>query len=482
MSKVSSPSILVDILTPSLSFPSNLSPDEVISGTCASLGIPVEQLEFLTIGDSHLCCLIKNSKFSLDFIEALYQENTLLQYKLDKSNEAVETLQETFVQTSQQLQEKQSVIHQQIQSITMLQQIERQLTEESNQWKNKYEEELYKRKKNEKRIERMRMPKTNGATTTTTTGAASSASGAAGKSMPFSSPATSASVVSSSSSASSTPTVSTNNNNNNITSPSTTTTTLTNSTITIPTLAIPTTTTTTTTASAPVPVPVPASVSNSNMNVSATTNNATTNSTPQRPTSPNQFISPYLEREIERSKIRDLEYQKERQQIVDKNHHQQHQQQHHKINSTFFPISPPSSSSSTSNSASTAGPTKISQSHSNNNLSGILAGAATSTSLPNTTNNNNNSTSTTHTRITNTPSYEDVRKRQSSSSQHVYTQPLITPLSSPSRLNVPKKNNNNNISSPSPSTNNNNNNSNNTPSKILRSDDESLDVGVMSPM
>ncbi|EFA79378.1 hypothetical protein PPL_07796 [Heterostelium album PN500] len=158
--------ILVDILAPALTFPSNLSQSEIISGTSLSLGLPEDQLEFLSLGESHLCCLIKNSKFSLDFIESLYQENTLLHHRFEKSAEAVEALQESLMQTTQQLQEKQSLIYQQHQTMTMLSHKERQLSEELNQWKNKYEEELYKRKKNEKRIERMRMPK-NGSTTPT---------------------------------------------------------------------------------------------------------------------------------------------------------------------------------------------------------------------------------------------------------------------------------------------------------------------------
>ncbi|GAM19926.1 hypothetical protein SAMD00019534_031010 [Acytostelium subglobosum LB1] len=152
--------IMVDILAPALTFPDTLSQSEIINGTCVSLGLAEDQVEFLSLGDAHLACLIKNNKFSLDFIESLYQQNELLQYRFEKSTEALSVLQETLMQTTHQLQEKQNVIIQQHQTMSLLSLKERQLSEELNQWKNKYEEELYKRKKNEKRIERMRMPKT----------------------------------------------------------------------------------------------------------------------------------------------------------------------------------------------------------------------------------------------------------------------------------------------------------------------------------
>ncbi|EGC33678.1 hypothetical protein DICPUDRAFT_98494 [Dictyostelium purpureum] len=151
--------ISVDILAPALVFPETLSRSEISNFTSISLGLPEEDLEFKVLDSEHLICLIKNSKFSLRFVESLYEQYMSLQFKTDKTSEALSTLQESLLQATKQLLEKQRIIEQQQQTILLLSQKEKQLTMESAQWKNKYEEEFYKRKKSEKVLERMRKPK-----------------------------------------------------------------------------------------------------------------------------------------------------------------------------------------------------------------------------------------------------------------------------------------------------------------------------------
>eukprot|EP01112_Ceratiomyxa_fruticulosa_P013378 TRINITY_DN3762_c0_g1_i4.p1 TRINITY_DN3762_c0_g1~~TRINITY_DN3762_c0_g1_i4.p1 ORF type:complete len:394 (-),score=37.78 TRINITY_DN3762_c0_g1_i4:71-1252(-) len=86
--------IQVDILTPAFTLPNTLSWEEIVNSCQQSIGLPTENLEIITIDKHCVGCRIKNTKFSMQFIESVTQQNVILLEQFQRAVEAIKTFQE----------------------------------------------------------------------------------------------------------------------------------------------------------------------------------------------------------------------------------------------------------------------------------------------------------------------------------------------------------------------------------------------------
>eukprot|EP01113_Clastostelium_recurvatum_P040107 TRINITY_DN6205_c0_g1_i2.p1 TRINITY_DN6205_c0_g1~~TRINITY_DN6205_c0_g1_i2.p1 ORF type:complete len:485 (-),score=134.58 TRINITY_DN6205_c0_g1_i2:105-1559(-) len=82
--------VSIDILTPAFEASRDLSREEVVSLCHQSLGVPEEDIVIHYITDDHIACKIKNTMYSLDFLESLSQQNNMLVEQVQRAGEALQ--------------------------------------------------------------------------------------------------------------------------------------------------------------------------------------------------------------------------------------------------------------------------------------------------------------------------------------------------------------------------------------------------------
>jgi len=81
--------VLVGIFTPAFSYPSTLSYPATIKAALADLGLQEDECEFMKQENGRLSCIIKNNKFTLQYVEETYAQNKALIEQLQRAAEAL---------------------------------------------------------------------------------------------------------------------------------------------------------------------------------------------------------------------------------------------------------------------------------------------------------------------------------------------------------------------------------------------------------
>jgi len=138
--------ISIDILTPALCYPTSLSRSEIIASCQRDLSLNTDDCSFFDIDNTRIACLLKNSKFSMDFVEKTFHHCSALGDQLMRAGEALKTFQEKMEQDQELIATlKKSIEEMKVEAVSSprspLSNTEDTQSENEYSWKSRYEEE-----------------------------------------------------------------------------------------------------------------------------------------------------------------------------------------------------------------------------------------------------------------------------------------------------------------------------------------------------